>query len=228
MEKEFLKKSKNFTLTSDKNKNYSICFQTELNSELSISANEENFQKKYYKNFSLIILQKNKYLSTLDTIDEIFDEIINKISSKTPTLYEETNTLKIVIETSHSKFKDITFYLDEKEKNINDKIAELYSIIKQLKEKEQIQEEKIKKLEEKINELEKNNIELKEKNDNIYAKESLILGDNINYITRLKNWVNPNKKISFKLLYRMSRDGDSIKTFHKLCDNKGQQYLYIF
>ena len=76
-------------------------------------------------------------------------------------------------------------------------------------------------MEEKINELEKNNIELKEKNDNIYAKESLILGDNINYITRLKNWVNPNKKISFKLLYRMSRDGDSIKTFHKLCDNKG-------
>ena len=154
----------------------------------------KNFQKKYYKNFSLIILQKNKYLSTLDTIDEIFDEIINKISSKTPTLYEETNTLKIVIETSHSKFKDITFYLDEKEKNINDKIDELYSIIKQSKEKEQIQDEKIKKLEEKINELEKNNIELKEKNDNIYAKESLILGDNINYITRLKNWVNPKKK----------------------------------
>ena len=85
------------------------------------------------------------------------DEIINRISFKTPSLYEETNCLKIVIDTFHSKFKDITFYLEEKEKNINDKIDELYSIIKQLKEKEKIQDEKIKKMEEKIEELEKNN-----------------------------------------------------------------------
>ena len=122
------------------------------------------------------ILKKNKYLSSLDTIDEIFDEIINKISFKNPTIYEETNCLKIVIETFHSKFKDITFYLDEKEKNINDKIEELYSIIKQLKEKELIQDEKIKNLEKKINELEKNK---NSENEKIYLKESLILKENI-------------------------------------------------
>ena len=218
MEKDFLKKSKNFTLTSDKNRKYSINFQTDLNSELQISAAEENLGKKYFQNLSLSLLKKNKYLSSLDTIDEIFDEIMNKISFKTPTINEETNCLKIVIETFHSKFKDITFYLNEKEKNINDKFGELYSIIKQLKEKELAQDEKIKNLEKRINELEKNK---KIENERISEKESLILKDKIDYSTRLKNWINPNRNINFKLLYRMSRDGDSIRTFHNLCDNKG-------
>ena len=218
MEKDFLKKSKNFTLTSDKNRKYSINFQTDLNSELQISAAEENLGKKYFQNLSLSLLKKNKYLSSLDTIDEIFDEIMNKISFKTPTINEETNCLKIVIETFHSKFKDITFYLNEKEKNINDKFEELYSIIKQLKEKELTQDEKIKNLEKRINELEKNK---KIENERIIEKESLILKDKIDYSTRLKNWINPNRNINFKLLYRMSRDGDSIRTFHNLCDNKG-------
>ena len=31
----------------------------------------------------------------------------------------------------------------------------------------------------------------------------------------------PNKKIEGELLYRLSRDGDQISTFHLLCDNKG-------
>ena len=207
-------------------KKYIISFQTECNSEISITATEENKSKIYYKKFSLTFLKKNKYLSLLDTIDEIFDEIINLLTHKNPTLYEENNCLKIIIETFHSKFKDITFYLDEKKKSVNDSIDELYLIINQLKEKEKIQDEKIKKLEEKIDELEKTNMDLKQKNEKlesniIYEKESLILKDKYNYVTCLKNWINPNRKISFKLLYRMTRDGHSIQTFHKLCDNQG-------
>lgn len=38
---------------------------------------------------------------------------------------------------------------------------------------------------------------------------------------RIKNWINPNQQINFKLLYRMPRDGESIRTFHNLCDNQG-------
>ena len=235
---DFVKKSKSFIFISDKNKKFSFYFQTHLNSEISISANEDNLKKKYYKDFSLIFLKKNKYFSSLDTIDEIFDEIINKISLKKPLINEETNSLKVVIETFHSKFKEITFYLDEKEKTTNEKIEELYSIIYQLKEKEKMQDEKIKKLEEKINVLEKDNIELKERNKvfendvndiNDINKKSLILKDKNDFIKCLKNWINPNTNLNFKLLYRMSRDGDSIKTFHRLCDNKGPTVsLYLF
>ena len=101
------------------------------------------------------------------------------------------------------------------------KIEELYSLINQLKVKEKEQNEKIKKLEEKINQLEKKNNGLEQENIRlITSKESIILSNN-DYGIRLKNWINPNKTISFSLLYRMSRDGDSIKDFHKLCDKKG-------
>lgn len=226
IKEEYLKKSKEFSLSSDKMKKYFISFQTECNSEISIAATGESISKIYYKKYPFTVLKKNKYFSLFDTIDEIFDEIINLIAHKNPMLYEEKNCLKIIIETFHSKFKDITFYLDEKKKSVNDSINELYLIINQLKEKEKIQDEKIKKLEEKIDVLEKKNKDLIQKNERLgtnvtYEKESLILKDKYNYEICLKNWINPNKKISFKLLYRMSRDGDSIQTFHKLCDNQG-------
>ena len=48
-----------------------------------------------------------------------------------------------------------------------------------------------------------------------------IIIDNNNYNSTLKNWINPNKKIKANLLYRLSRDGAEISTFHELCDNKG-------
>ena len=52
-------------------------------------------------------------------------------------------------------------------------------------------------------------------------KNSLIINNNIEYFKLIKNWINPNKKVEGELLYRLSRDGDQISTFHSLCDNKG-------
>ena len=40
------------------------------------------------------------------------------------------------------------------------------------------------------------------------------------------NWINPNKEIKVKLLYRVSRDGDGPDIFHKYCDNKGPSILF--
>ena len=40
------------------------------------------------------------------------------------------------------------------------------------------------------------------------------------------NWINPNKEIKVKLLYRVSRDGDGPDIFHKYCDNKGPTILF--
>ena len=33
----------------------------------------------------------------------------------------------------------------------------------------------------------------------------------------IKNWINPNRNISFKLIYKVTRDGDEPKDF-RLCD----------
>ena len=38
---------------------------------------------------------------------------------------------------------------------------------------------------------------------------------------KIKNWINSNKNINSKLLYRMSKDGYDFNNFHSLCDNQG-------
>ena len=89
-------------------------------------------------------------------------------------------------------------------------------------------EELINNLKQEISNLKNNNNEL-----NTFKKEAefilknyisnldRIIIDNNNYNSTLKNWINPNKKIKANLLYRLSRDGAEISTFHELCDNKG-------
>ena len=58
-----IKKIKNFSFTSDKMKKYSFVFQINSNSELNVSAVEENSKKKFSSNFSLNYLKNNRYLS---------------------------------------------------------------------------------------------------------------------------------------------------------------------
>ena len=54
--------------------------------------------------------------------------------------------------------------------------------------------------------------------------DSIIL-DNI--IQNSKNSINPKENIKANLLYRLSRDGPEISTFHKFCDNKGATLTLI-
>ena len=46
-------------------------------------------------------------------------------------------------------------------------------------------------------------------------------------ILKIEEWINPNKKIKFNLLYKASIDGDSIIKFHEKCDNKGPTLIII-
>ena len=50
--------------------------------------------------------------------------------------------------------------------------------------------------------------------------DSLIITNFVQNLS-LKNWINSNSNIQVNLLYRLSRDGPEISTFHNLCDNKG-------
>lgn len=40
-------------------------------------------------------------------------------------------------------------------------------------------------------------------------------------VKMISDWINPETSFKYTLLYQGSRDGDSAKTFHDLCDNKG-------
>ena len=62
---------------------------------------------------------------------------------------------------------------------------------------------------------------LNEDKEYILNLDSLIIKDNKKYNNLMKSWIDQKKIIKAKLLYRLSRDGDKISMFHKLCDNKG-------
>ena len=185
-------KAKNFTLLSDGNNNYNITIQYHLNSEINIIAINPYDQKKFSNNFTLNELKYYKYLSLLETLDEIYDELIDKIEKKTPKIVEEKNSLKFSIDTGHTKFKEINIYLNQKEKSIIEKYNELYTIVNELQEKEKIQDEKIKILTEEIQQLKNNNLELYEKNK--------ILENNIESLKEILNFnINDNSGYEYQI-----------------------------
>ena len=51
---------------------------------------------------------------------------------------------------------------------------------------------------------------------------SVIVGNNSEYLANLTNWIKPRRNVSdWKLCWRASRDGWSSSRFHSLCDEKG-------
>ena len=77
-----------------------------------------------------------------------------------------------------------------------------------------------------ISSLEKDNMSLKQAINLLFnalqfnfgiAIDSTIIKDDINSTIYLKNWISPEKYISTKLLFRLSRDGNL--KYHELCDN---------
>ena len=184
-------KFKNYSILSDRNNNYNITIQYHLNSEINIIAINDYDQKKFSNNFTLNELKYYKYLSLLDTLDEIYDELIDKIEKKPPKIIEKNNSLKLSIDTGHTKFKEINIYLNQKEKSIIEKYNELYSIVNELQEKEKIQDEKIKILTEEIQQLKNNNLELYEKNK--------ILENSIESLKEIFNFnINDNSGYEYK------------------------------
>ena len=56
-------------------------------------------------------------------------------------------------------------------------------------------------------------------------EDSIILKNEDQKIKTICEWIDPNKKFQFNLLFRMSRDGSNCSDFHRCCDNKGETLL---
>lgn len=200
---------------SDKNNNFLIFIKTELSTELSIKAIKEDISKKTYMNkFSIDKIKENKYFIQFDDLKEICEEISQRFEKEKLSIIEQTNSIIISIPLPSSKIKEIIFELKENEKSEKDMIDQLISIVKEQKEqidnlKKEIQE--LKEFKKQVSFLLKNYIR---------NLDSFII-DNNSYNSSIKSWINPLRNIKANLLYRMSRDGPEISTFHQLCDNKG-------
>ena len=215
------------------NKKYIFKFKIYENKLLIQSEMNDSLINHFYeKKFSIEEIHKNKYFLQFDTIEEILNELILKMRMTKPTLIIEKNKINLIISLSSSKFKDINLCLDEKIKNNEDKFQEIYEIVSQLK-KENIQlKEEVNTLKEEIKILKefKNRIEQKEKEKEEEIKglfDSKILGKDKLLNSKIKNWINSNKKIKAELKYRLSRDGSDFDTFHNLCDGISPNLILI-
>ena len=225
MENELLTKGKEFNIeiTSDKNNTYSIQFT--LNNSLEIVANQKNavLNKSFSNKFTIHEIQQNKYFVQFDTLNEIYDEVIERTKKDKITISENENTLIINIPLPSTKYTEKKFELKQISKNDNEKINDLTQlVIKQNKEITDLKNE-LKDIKEKLNILwkEREEKEKEKMNKQISNLNSKIINENEKYKKLLKTWINPLKKIKAELLYRLSENGESFSAFHELCDNKG-------
>ena len=188
---------KNFSTEIDNNK-------TEFklsSSENILSISTELNNKKYRLTISTEELKEsNNFFKQFSTFDDLL-KAVQKIITTSKNIIIKDNFIEI-------KFKN---FFDEdnsikipEEKNIN----LLYLNLKKL----QIENDNLKQL------------LLKKKNDNFETYKNLFNSIKNSSILKegeelmIKNWINSNRKISFELIYKGTRDGDDVKDFHKLCD----------
>ena len=188
----------------------------------------------YYGTFSEEKIKKNKYFTEY-TLEEIFDELIAKSQMKPIEAFKENDSIKLKIFLLAIKFKDMEFILKPKSKNIEDKFKELYDIVNELK-KENIElkqenlqiKEQIKLLMDFKNKIEEKEIEREREQEKKHLDlDSNILNDAQKKKNKIKEFISPNQKIKAELKYRLTRDGNSFDTFHKLCDNISPNLLLI-
>ena len=228
-------------ICSNNNQDFIVFFDTESESKLSIKAIKHNFTKKVYTNtFSVEEIQQNKYFYQFDNLKEICDELSIRISKEKISINEGINSIVISINLPSSKIKEIIFELKENDKYDKELIQGFMNILDK-------QKQKIAYLQKEINKI-KNYLDYffyalsliilllsiiiyYYNRKNVYYisnLDSLIIKDNNNYNHYIKNWISPNSKIKANLLYRLSRDGPEISTFHNLCDYKGPATLVLF
>ena len=223
----------NFEIKSNTGKMFYINL---LNQEEYLIITAYNISNKnrveYESKFDISYIKKVKLFILYDTINECLEEINSGINTGKSYLVEEKNYINIFIPLNNIKFNEINFKVDLKENiNIvnNKEINELKNVIKD-------QNNEIINLKNKVNQLEilVNDLLIFKKDivGKITFKINSKIVDSYFNIILIKNWINninneSSKIIKAKLLYKLSKDGDSIDTFHQKCDNNSPTLLLV-
>ena len=118
-----------FEISSEKNK-----YKIEMsNSESKIfikgSCLNSLTNDSYENSFSLSQIQGNKYFKMCENIEEVSLVLLDLLKTNKKTIIEETNEINLLISINSPLVKEIIFNLKQKEKNIEEKVNELYKII---------------------------------------------------------------------------------------------------
>ena len=120
---------KEINLISDKNDEIQIIFESEGNSSISIKAikNKKIGNSQFSTSVSLEKFKENRYFNQFDDMNEVCQEITERIKPENLKLIDNNNSLILSILLPSTKFKEISFTLKEKEKSEKEKINELYN-----------------------------------------------------------------------------------------------------
>lgn len=231
--KQQLKKIKIFKSLDENGKDHTIEMKLINNNiELKSDVNNNNsvMKEKYCNIFSFNQLKKNNIFAIQENIEEIFDQLEIYVSDEQVYSQISDNNLIITIFTRVKKYPEIKFELkkqnlnkDEMIKILSERISKLESENEKILSKFTILELENKDLKKEIESI-KEYIEDQKNKQNLF-KDSLILKpEEINMVC---NWIDPNKKIKARLLYRASRDGEGSEMFHNFCDYKGPIIIFI-
>lgn len=187
-------------------------------------------QNFFYENtFNKESLSKiNKIFLMFESIDEILSQFISLIENK-------KYTLKKVNENEFDLILKVSIFIKEEEINLN--LFKNYSvtkddIINNLIQSVQNLTKRVEELEKWKNEKEGNTNKAKTPEEKVVSiiniSTILTKEEELKLIeTRLKRGIFSNKKISFKLLYCGTKDGDDSKIFHNKCDNISNQLVLV-
>ena len=181
-----------FEINSSENKKFH-CFLNLNDDNINFYFYTENIPKKQYeKSFSIEDFYNVRYFRMFDNLEEIFDELNNLINKVPYFIGEETSKINLIFEINQLKFKEITFCLEESEREQKDVNNEIYELIYDNKvEINKIKEnydKEINNLKKTINDLQIENNNLKNninnlKNENEKNKNDILkLQENINNI----------------------------------------------
>ena len=131
MEEANLTQLKTFKIEHKTDKNHIFLINIILGNDLVIEANQINASnRKYFSNkFNFQEIRENKYFLQFDSLNEIFDGLIERIKCSKIKLEENDINLKIKIPLLSSKNKEIIFGLKQKDKNDNEIVNDLTNLI---------------------------------------------------------------------------------------------------
>ena len=154
-------KSFKVELSSDKSNSYSVMFT--LNNSIEITANQTNdiIHKSFSNKYSFEEIRKNKYFLQFDTLEELLDEIKDRINNNKIIIKENEDNLIINISLPSSKNKEIIFELKSIIKNNNYRFNDFTNLIMKLNTEVNNIKSETKQLRDKYNNLENENIQPK-------------------------------------------------------------------
>ena len=98
---------------------YKVCMKIPSNKLLiGITKTYNNLKDFYEKSFSLEEIQKVKYFTIYDSVEECMEDIISGINMNKSIISEENNKLKLVIPLLNKKYNSISFVIDKKSKSL--------------------------------------------------------------------------------------------------------------